>query len=34
VPTFTFYGMSAAKSYDGMILPPISFSARLDVQVR
>ena len=34
VPTFTFYGMSAAKSYDGMILPPISFNAHLDVQVR
>jgi pilus assembly protein CpaE len=34
VPTFTFYGMSAAKGYEGMILPPISFSARLDVQVR
>jgi Flp pilus assembly protein TadG len=34
VPTFTFYGMSVGKSYDGMILPPISFSARLDVQVR
>jgi pilus assembly protein CpaE len=34
VPTFTFYGMSAAKDYEGMILPPISFGARLDVQVR